>query len=280
MNTFPAIQVIIEGFKSYKDQTISEPFSPRINIVGARNNWFPPPLPRALLPMHVVTATQHRFSLQQTRSHCHLPLASACIAVGANGSGKSNFFDGAPVTWKESNIAAHACARMLTLECSWQPFASSSMIRRRPCEPRTVRSCCTCAGFAWLLLSQTSQQPAVESCCFCHRPSHLLACRRVQAMRSCLRTWRLYLTTPTTACRQAAMALSAPLACYSLHGKVAIVQEHSGRSRAVLITRWTAMRCGFGVPLGSRRTSLRWTGSTSRARIAALQAYWPIASTW
>ena len=40
-------QVIIDGFKSYKDQTITEPFSPKIN----------------------------------------------CI-VGANGSGKSNFFHG------------------------------------------------------------------------------------------------------------------------------------------------------------------------------------------
>ncbi len=33
--TVANVQVIIEGFKSYKDQTISEPFSPRINIVGA-----------------------------------------------------------------------------------------------------------------------------------------------------------------------------------------------------------------------------------------------------
>ena len=43
-----AVQVIIEGFKSYKDQIIAEPFSPKINVV-----------------------------------------------VGANGSGKSNFFHGA-----------------------------------------------------------------------------------------------------------------------------------------------------------------------------------------
>ena len=43
-----AAQVIIEGFKSYKDQIIAEPFSPKINVV-----------------------------------------------VGANGSGKSNFFHGA-----------------------------------------------------------------------------------------------------------------------------------------------------------------------------------------
>jgi hypothetical protein len=29
-----AVQVIIEGFKSYKDQTIAEPFSNKINTVG------------------------------------------------------------------------------------------------------------------------------------------------------------------------------------------------------------------------------------------------------
>jgi hypothetical protein len=30
-------QVIIEGFKSYKDQTIVEPFSRNINVVGRDN---------------------------------------------------------------------------------------------------------------------------------------------------------------------------------------------------------------------------------------------------
>ena len=34
LNLGPA-QVIIEGFKSYKDQTIAEPFSNKINTVGA-----------------------------------------------------------------------------------------------------------------------------------------------------------------------------------------------------------------------------------------------------
>ena len=29
-----ACQVIIEGFKSYRDQTSTEPFSPGINVVG------------------------------------------------------------------------------------------------------------------------------------------------------------------------------------------------------------------------------------------------------
>ncbi len=29
------LQVVIEGFKSYKDQTIAEPFSPKLNVIGA-----------------------------------------------------------------------------------------------------------------------------------------------------------------------------------------------------------------------------------------------------
>lgn len=29
-----AVKVIIEGFKSYKDQTAAEPFSNKINVVG------------------------------------------------------------------------------------------------------------------------------------------------------------------------------------------------------------------------------------------------------
>lgn len=32
-------QVIIEGFKSYKDQTITEPFSPKINCIGGCGPW-------------------------------------------------------------------------------------------------------------------------------------------------------------------------------------------------------------------------------------------------
>lgn len=34
INIFSDIQVIIEGFKSYKDQTAAEPFSSKINVVG------------------------------------------------------------------------------------------------------------------------------------------------------------------------------------------------------------------------------------------------------
>lgn len=30
------LQVIVEGWKSYKDQTILEPFSPKVNVIGER----------------------------------------------------------------------------------------------------------------------------------------------------------------------------------------------------------------------------------------------------
>lgn len=30
-------QVVIDGFKSYKDQTITEPFSPKINVIVGAN---------------------------------------------------------------------------------------------------------------------------------------------------------------------------------------------------------------------------------------------------
>ena len=46
--------MIIEGFKSYKDQTIAEPFSPKINVVGGS-----PPgamLPESLLLISLLTA--------------------------------------------------------------------------------------------------------------------------------------------------------------------------------------------------------------------------------
>ncbi len=34
-----APQVIVEGFKSYKEQIITEPFSPKLNTLGARRLW-------------------------------------------------------------------------------------------------------------------------------------------------------------------------------------------------------------------------------------------------
>jgi len=67
-----AVQVIIEGFKSYKDQTIAEPFSNKINTVG--------------------TSFGAACALECAVTHAELTMF--CYAVGANGSGKSNFFHG------------------------------------------------------------------------------------------------------------------------------------------------------------------------------------------
>lgn len=60
------VQVIIQGFKSYKDQTTIDPFSPKHNVIGKR------------------------FSKLSTGK---LTFA----IVGRNGSGKSNFFAGKTV---------------------------------------------------------------------------------------------------------------------------------------------------------------------------------------
>jgi structural maintenance of chromosome 3 (chondroitin sulfate proteoglycan 6) len=60
-------QVIIQGFKSYREQTVVEPFHPGHNVVG--------------------TCTY--MSMFST-----LLLNTLCILVGRNGSGKSNFFYG------------------------------------------------------------------------------------------------------------------------------------------------------------------------------------------
>jgi len=32
-------KVIIQGFRSYRDQTVIEPFSPKHNVVGKNNNY-------------------------------------------------------------------------------------------------------------------------------------------------------------------------------------------------------------------------------------------------
>lgn len=98
-------QVIIEGFKSYKDQTITEPFSPKINCIGAFvlrektelvHARAAAPLPSPPAPLSLVVAVVSR------------PLLTTAVprkptnyetTVGANGSGKSNFFHGAYVSW-------------------------------------------------------------------------------------------------------------------------------------------------------------------------------------
>ena len=73
---FGCKQVIIEGFKTYKDQTIAEPFSPKINTIGETR---------------LAEVAKHAL-LRCARHQLVLPLL--CVAVGPNGSGKSNFFHG------------------------------------------------------------------------------------------------------------------------------------------------------------------------------------------
>lgn len=89
-------QVIIEGFKSYKDQTITEPFSPKINCIGVFRGLVicSPPSSAAL---------ERRSPIMQTRPTPTNPPPQTNTqsenpnnkSVGANGSGKSNFFHGA-----------------------------------------------------------------------------------------------------------------------------------------------------------------------------------------
>ena len=67
-------QITLEGFKSYKEQTVTEPFSNRINVVG-------------MASAHLVYIP---YQQGQTPDSCFV------LAVGANGSGKSNFFQGEP----------------------------------------------------------------------------------------------------------------------------------------------------------------------------------------
>lgn len=73
LNGFRLGQVIIQGFRSYRDETIIEPFSSRYNIIGKRPDVF-------------------------SRSCSH----RSTLLVGRNGCGKSNFFFGTfacPARW-------------------------------------------------------------------------------------------------------------------------------------------------------------------------------------
>jgi AAA15 family ATPase/GTPase len=89
-------QVIIEGFKSYKDQTITEPFSPKINCIGAFFESKRRSRARAAAPLPL--AARSLFVRSSVAHDCrsfppHTPKNET--TVGANGSGKSNFFHGA-----------------------------------------------------------------------------------------------------------------------------------------------------------------------------------------
>lgn len=82
-------QVIIEGFKSYKDQTVSDSFSPGVNVVGELNGRAGEGggVPRSL----AVSRTSHAVLLTPPLLP---PPPFPSPSVGANGSGKSNFFGG------------------------------------------------------------------------------------------------------------------------------------------------------------------------------------------
>ncbi len=118
------LQVIVEGWKSYKDQTVMEPFSPKVNVIGEQlpSGGTAPIASTPALRTHPLCrlacselAEPHRRSAvdfwvcptfrvgQQAgpgRCQACAQLAATLLhlrvlpAVGANGSGKSNFFHG------------------------------------------------------------------------------------------------------------------------------------------------------------------------------------------
>ena len=110
-------QIVIEGFKSYKDQTVSETFSPGVNVVGEYFRFIDALRHRCRLSLPSTSSRREtplsqppllRFasalSLSLSRSISSLLTPSVVsppisihtntreTAVGANGSGKSNFF--------------------------------------------------------------------------------------------------------------------------------------------------------------------------------------------
>ena len=106
------LQVVIEGFKSYKDQTILDPFSNKVNVVGESIATSfcagrPAPAWRACLQASSGQAGDGHWQhhVEGLIASLYLPVADAqaapppctrpaSAAVGANGSGKSNFFAG------------------------------------------------------------------------------------------------------------------------------------------------------------------------------------------
>ena len=105
--------MVIEGFKTYKDQTISEPLNQHINVVGEQLHCdlcilmsLPPGFPQTHQP--VSAGVSHHATLS---SFMHR-------AVGANGSGKTNFFDGKRAVGK---VSARTCNLGLPLVAIPQP---------------------------------------------------------------------------------------------------------------------------------------------------------------
>lgn len=81
--------MIIEGFKSYKDQTIAEPFSEKINTVGEQG-----------------VQVSQAWNTQNVADF-------VCFSVGANGSGKSNFFHGKSACYIGTAFFRNASQQML-----------------------------------------------------------------------------------------------------------------------------------------------------------------------
>ena len=98
--------VVVEGFRVYRDRIELAPLSPKHNVVGE------PPDPPRSTPRAPYAA-----------AHPELP----CYAVGANGAGKSNLFNGAcrrigrslPPSPAPVDTEAHARA------VRWQPSSLS-----------------------------------------------------------------------------------------------------------------------------------------------------------
>ena len=84
------MKVILHGFRSYRDQTVIEPFSPKNNVVGECVCW------------NRVNTTPLFFCI-------------IIYTVGRNGSGKSNFFYGMCVM-NLFLIYAHVCVSVLAIQ--------------------------------------------------------------------------------------------------------------------------------------------------------------------
>ena len=124
-------QVIIQGFRSYRDQTVVDPFSPKHNVIGELCSvcsfWLHFLIVAVLFlsfdPIHVNTATALPVSWLDGESKISVAVVELShiwlfypIIVGRNGSGKSNFFYG---KWPSLLLNR----RML---CDKVPFSRSS----------------------------------------------------------------------------------------------------------------------------------------------------------
>ena len=89
-------QVTICGFKTYRDATTVSNFHEGYNVVGTCVSAVAASFPRACC---IVSGCQLRGggspSLHALRRHRHAVFPLARYTAGRNGSGKSNFFDGA-----------------------------------------------------------------------------------------------------------------------------------------------------------------------------------------